>query len=119
MIPFYRSLECHSLIVAVVRMDLSKIHSILSYINLKSDVIYVSNHACDLGNMEYLAGIPCTKGSIKVLKNHSTTSGLKNRMDYKDLLSFQHPVPFNNTILHGRELIVYILKENSNAMRAG
>lgn len=79
---------------------------------LKSEIIYVSNHAHDLGNMKHLAGVPCTEGRKKVLKHHSTTSGLKNRMDYKDLLSFQHLVPFNNTILCGREVIVCIPKEN-------
>lgn len=62
-------------------------------------MIYVSNHAHDLSNMEHLAGVPCTKGRIKVLKHHSTKFGLETRMDYKDLLSFQHPVPFNNIIL--------------------
>lgn len=86
---------------------------------LKCEMIYVSNHAYDLGNTKCLAGIPCTKGRIKVLKHHSTASGLKNRMDYKDLLSFQHPVPFNNTIMCGREFIICIPKENSNAMGAG
>lgn len=82
-------------------------------------IYYISNHAHDFGNVEYLAGIPCTKGRIKVIKHHSTKFGLKNRMDYKDLLNFQHPVPFSNTILWGREVIVCIPKENSNAIRVG
>lgn len=86
---------------------------------LKSKIIFVSNRAYDLGNMERLAGIPCTKGRIKVLKHYSTKFGLKNRMDYKDLLSFQHPVPFKYTILRGREVIICVPKENSNATRAG
>lgn len=71
---------------------------------LKSKIIYVSNHSHDLSKMEHLAAIPCTKGRINVLKHYSTKFGLKTRMDYKDLLSFQHPAPFNNTILHGREV---------------
>lgn len=81
-------------------------------------MIYISNPH-DLGNMEHLAGIPSTKGRINVLKHYSTKFGLKNRMDYKDLLSFQHPAPFNNTILCGREVIVCVPKENPNATRAG